>query len=79
MAGPSFLVCTVPFRADCDSSTTHPKTQSPYNMPDFKGLAKGGWHPEKRGGGKEGGIRSEFKGVNTIVRATTTTSSMLQP
>ncbi|KAJ9632062.1 hypothetical protein H2203_000463 [Taxawa tesnikishii (nom. ined.)] len=35
-------------------------------MPDFKGLAKGGWHPEKRGGGKEGGIRSEFKGVNTI-------------
>ncbi|KAK8194170.1 hypothetical protein M8818_007357 [Zalaria obscura] len=35
-------------------------------MPDFKNLAKGGWHPEKRGGGKEGGLRSEFKGVNTV-------------
>jgi len=27
---------------------------------------KGGWHPEKAGGKKEGGIRNEFRGVNTV-------------
>ncbi|KAK3082217.1 hypothetical protein LTS18_010634 [Coniosporium uncinatum] len=35
-------------------------------MNGLGGVLKGGWHPEKAGGKKEGGIRSEFKGVNTV-------------
>lgn len=45
-----------------------PSTTS--NMNSLKDIAKGGWHPESKDGGKGGGKpswRGDFKGVNTVV------------
>ncbi|EON62146.1 hypothetical protein W97_01365 [Coniosporium apollinis CBS 100218] len=35
-------------------------------MPDFKEIAKSGWHPKSKSGKAEGGWRSEFKGADQI-------------
>jgi hypothetical protein len=35
-------------------------------MSGFKDIAKGGWHPKGRDGGKES-WRGDFKGINQVV------------
>lgn len=39
------------------------------SMSGFKDLAKGGWHPKGKDGGKES-WKGDFKGVQTVVRHT---------
>ena len=49
-----------------DKAARHAPPNNVFNMSGFKGIAKSGWHPGGKDGGKES-WRGDFKGINTVV------------